>query len=292
MIRLGHSGARLAATALAPLVAALLFGPAFAAGAHAAEVAGPDSLPSDSTLSLAWVERTAISRNPSLSAMREAWREADARAEQAGALEDPMLEGMVAPQSLGSGSVDPAYRIGLTQQFPIFGQRGLRRRAAGGEAEVAAYDFEAARLDLLRDVREGYFDYYRVSRGQEANRELMDLMGESRTIALAKYAAGTVGQTDPLQAETELAMLEHEGVKLGGAAPPAAGHPVARAATRPALRRGARHRRVAERAGDAQVAGARRRGCQRQRPSGGPHACTSGAVARARGRRRLRPILE
>ena len=193
----------------------VLLGLTSAAFARAAEVASPDSLPSDSTLSLAWVERIAVARNPSLSAMREAWREAGARADQAGALEDPMLDGMLAPGSLGSSSVDPAYRVGITQQFPLFGQRGLRRRAARAEGEVAVYDFETARLDLLRDVREAYFDYYRVCRSQETNRELVELMAESRRVALAKYSSGTVGQTDPLQAETELAMLEHESVVLG-----------------------------------------------------------------------------
>jgi len=147
--------------------------------------------------------------------VRDAWREAGARAEQAGALEDPILDGMLAPRSLGSSSVDAGYRVGITQQFPIFGQRGLRRRVARAEGEVAAYDFETARLDLLRDVRDAYFDYYRVCRGQEINRSLVELMSESRSVALAKYSSGTVEQTDPLQAERELAMLEHESVVLG-----------------------------------------------------------------------------
>lgn len=198
------------AWALVPLLSIML-----AACVRAAEVASSDSLPSDSTLSLAWVERTALARNPSLAAMRDAWREAAAHGEQAGALEDPMLDGMLAPRSLGTSAVEPAYRIGITQEFPIFGQRGLRRRAAQDEAEVAALDFETARLDLLRDVRQAYFDFYRVCRGQETNRELVGLMSESRRVALAKYSSGTVGQTDPLQAETELAMLEHDGVVLG-----------------------------------------------------------------------------
>src|SRR2546425_462203 len=194
---------------------AVLLGHTSAAFAGPVDPATQDSLPADSTLSLAWVERMALARNPSLAAMREAWREVRARADQAGALEDPMLDGMLAPRSLGSRSVDPAYRLGITQQFPIFGQRGLRRRAARAEVETAAYDYETARLDLLRDVREAYFDYYRVCRGEETNRELVKLMGESRRVALAKYSSGTVGQTDPLQAETELAMLEHESVVLG-----------------------------------------------------------------------------
>jgi outer membrane protein TolC len=178
-------------------------------------MASSDSLPTDSTLTLAWVEHTALARNPSLAAMHDTWHVAAARGDQAGALEDPMLDGMLAPRSLGTSAVEPAYRVGITQQFPIFGQRGLRRRAARDEAEAAASDFETARLDLLRDVRQAYFDFYRVCRGQETNRELVGLMSESRRVALAKYASGTVGQIDPLQAETELAMLDHDGVVLG-----------------------------------------------------------------------------
>jgi cobalt-zinc-cadmium efflux system outer membrane protein len=185
-----------------------------APSARAAAPAAEDSIPPDSTLGLEWVERAALARNPSLAAMREAWREARARADQAGALEDPMLDAMVAPRSLGSSAVDAGYRIGITQRVPLFGQRGLRRRAAVAEGEALAGDVATARLDLLRDVRDAYYDYYKVCRGQETNRELAELMRGFRKVALAKYAAGTVGQTDPLQAEAELAMLEHQRVVL------------------------------------------------------------------------------
>src|SRR5437667_296142 len=87
----------------------------------------------------------------------------------------------------------------------------LLGRAAAAEARAA----EIAGLDMLRDVREAYFDYYLVCRGQEINARLVDLMSESRRVALAKYSSGTVEQTDPLQAELELAMLQHDGVVLG-----------------------------------------------------------------------------
>ena len=183
--------------------------------ARAGAPAAPDSLPTDSTLSLGWVERTALVRNPSLSAMREAWRAARARADQAGALEDPVLDAMVAPRSVGNGTMDAAYRVGITQRFPLFGQRGLRHVAAAAEGDVAAGDLAAARLDLLRDVRDAYYEYYRVGRAEETNRELVELMRQFRKVALAKYSAGTVGQPDPLQAEAELVMLDHQAVVLG-----------------------------------------------------------------------------
>lgn len=172
------------------------------------------SIPGDSTLALAWLEKHVLERNPSLAAARAAWDEARAAARQAGALEDPMLDGMVAPRSLSSEAVDPAYRVGVMQRYPLFGQRGLRRRAASAEAEVGGYDFETARLDLLREARAGFYAYYRIARSQETNRELIELVQRFHHAALAKYAAGTVGQTDPLQAEVEQAMLRHQSVVL------------------------------------------------------------------------------
>src|SRR5439155_9563301 len=76
------------------------------------------------------------------------------------------------------------------------------------------YEYHTARLDLLQDARVAYYEYYRVARSQEINHDLLDLVRHFREVALAKYAAGTVGQTDPLQADVELAMLNHETASL------------------------------------------------------------------------------
>lgn len=184
------------------------------AAAAASAPSAADSLPADSTLTLAWIERTAVARNPSLAAAHAAVQAANARAARAGALPDPTLEAMAAPRSFGSATVDPGYRIQVMQPFPLFGQRGLERRAARAEADAAAGDAATARLDLLRTAREAYFDDYRVARARATNRELIGLLGESRRIALARYAAGTTGEVDVLQAETELAMLQHESHEL------------------------------------------------------------------------------
>src|SRR2546426_7091908 len=80
---------------------------------------GADSASSDSVLTLTWLEQTASERNPSLAAVRDAWSEAEARAAQAGALEDPMVEALVAPRSLGSSRVDAGYHLAVTQRFPL-----------------------------------------------------------------------------------------------------------------------------------------------------------------------------
>lgn len=173
-----------------------------------------DSLLATTTLDLPLLERAVVARNPTLAAMRAAQREMSARADAAGSLDDPSLEFMAAPGSFGQSSVDAAYSIGLSQKFPIFGQRGLRGSAARAVARSAAEEYRATGQDLVREARRLYFEFYAAARGADVNQELSDLVGQFRRVALQKYAAGAAGEQDALQAEVELAMLEHQRVVL------------------------------------------------------------------------------
>jgi outer membrane protein TolC len=179
------------------------------------------------TLRLADVERVVLARNPTLEAAAHAVRAARARAEVQGALADPMVEAVVAPRSLGgvtgteTGLHGPVpvemgtgYRFGLRQPLPLFGQRGLRRRSALAEARGAEFEEGMQRLDVLRAARAAYFDYEHIARAQQVNLDQQALVARLRQSALARYSAGLVGQQDPLQADMELAMLDHEEVEL------------------------------------------------------------------------------
>src|ERR1044072_2179946 len=84
----------------------------------AAQAPALDSLLAKPTLDLPLLERAVLERNPSLGAMRAAWQGAEAAADQAGGLEDPMLEIMTAPQSWSSNGVDPAYMASISQRLP------------------------------------------------------------------------------------------------------------------------------------------------------------------------------
>src|SRR5690349_13295438 len=91
-----------------------LAGPAVAASAErppsppAAPSALLDSISTSTSLDLGQLGRAVVARNPSLAAMHAAWAEMDAKADVAGSLANPMVEGLVAPSSLGKENVDPA----------------------------------------------------------------------------------------------------------------------------------------------------------------------------------------
>src|SRR5205823_7442120 len=116
---------------------------------------------------------------------RSAWSEARFHAQQAGALDDPMVDLMGAPRSFGSANVATAYRVGVTQAFPVFGQRGLRRRTAEAEARGMAWDLRSAQLDLVREARMAFLDYWRIGRAIALNDELLALLPEIRRVTLA-----------------------------------------------------------------------------------------------------------
>lgn len=151
-----------------------------------------------------------LRRNPSLESARQAWRAALARPAQARALEDPRLGASVAPWSLGSSAVDAAYTFEISQALPFPGKRSLREEVALAEAEATARDYEATRHRVALLASRFFDDYYLAGRAAEINAQHVALLDQLQSAALARYEAGEATQQDPLQAESEKAMLDHE----------------------------------------------------------------------------------
>ena len=174
-----------------------------------------DSLLAVPTMPPDLLERAVLERNPSLAAVAAARREAEARADRAGALMRPMVDVMVAPRALGNDEiVAPGYLVDLRQSFPIFGERGFEGKAARAEARATGESLRETRLDLIRESRRLYYEYYLAERGLEVNADVKKLLDQFRMAALQKYATGVVGREHALQAEMELAMLDHQEVVL------------------------------------------------------------------------------
>jgi outer membrane protein TolC len=167
--------------------------------------AAPDS----SVLTLQAVEQGVLAHSPTLEAAQGAAAAARARAAGAGAWADPELTLMVAPRDASNG-----YRVGLRQRVPVFGTRGAERLAAGARSDAAAFEVGTARLDLLREARIAFAEYRRATTSLVVHRTMVDFAAEIRQVALAKYAAGTVEQQDPLTAGVEAARLAHHAVEL------------------------------------------------------------------------------
>jgi outer membrane protein TolC len=165
-------------------------------------------------LSREWLAREIEARNPSLEAMWAAWQAAAQRYPQQVALDDPMLMGMIAPQSAASSLTETAYALQLNQNLPWLGKRRLRGAVADADADAAYQDAENSRLQVRLASDMAFFDYFETVHLVELNRKNVGLMDQFRETARSKYRAGQVLQQDVLQADVELADLERRQLEL------------------------------------------------------------------------------
>ncbi len=165
-------------------------------------------------LTLDWLMQEALRRNPEI---RAGMREVDAkraRVPQAGALPDPIVmfgqinEGNVAPfTTLGKFDFSEVY-LGFTQEFPLFGKRGLRERVASGEAEAQWWEYDFTRRQVVANLKAAYYDLHYSAKAAEIVEKNIALMESFAKIAEALYKVGKGNQADVLRANTEISRLE------------------------------------------------------------------------------------
>jgi len=158
--------------------------------------------------------RAVLARNPSIESARQGWRAALARARKAGVWEDPMVDLAVAPLSIGSSQAPLGYELGISQHVPWFGKRALESSAAQAEAEASKSDYEAMRRELALTAVTLYDQYFVSTRSLDVNQKHVELMRVMRDSATAQFEAGHGTAQDPLQAEAELAHMEHDSALL------------------------------------------------------------------------------
>ena len=137
-----------------------------------------------------------------------------ARVPQAGALPDPMLisgvlnEGRPIPfETLGTKDFSEVY-VGVSQDLPYPGKRGLRENVAREEVTAAKWAYEAVRRSVAAQVAETYYDLYSVHAALDILGMNLDLLEQFTKIARARFSVGQGSQQDVLDAEVEVSRLE------------------------------------------------------------------------------------
>ena len=158
----------------------------------------------------------AETHNPELRAATYELRAIRQRVRPAGALPDPVITvgqmnaGNIVPlTTLGKNEMTRA-SIGISQEFPLFGKRGLREKMAIKEADAESWNYESARLRVLADLKVAYYDLFFQYRALETLRKNMRLLEMFQETASALYRVGKGNQADVLRAQTELSLLQEQ----------------------------------------------------------------------------------
>jgi len=153
--------------------------------------------------------------NRDLASARSTWEASRQQPTQARALPDPTLTWSLAPGSLGSTDVAAGHRVELRQALPFPGSLAPRAEAAAAHAEAIGGDLDALRRWLALEAAGLFDELAQIDASLVLLGDHALLLEDLQASAEARYAAARSGAQDPLQAEVELAHVEHRVVVLG-----------------------------------------------------------------------------
>ena len=161
----------------------------------------------DTIVSLEQAKAHALLHNPGVKAAFERWQSALEKIPQAEAFPDPRLSYTYYIENVETRVGPQEQAFALQQTLPWFGKRGLRGDVAGAAADAARQKYEQAKLDVLYDVKDAYYDLYFLRRAISITQGNMKLLEALEKVAQSRYKTG--GPMLPLvQLQTELGKLE------------------------------------------------------------------------------------
>ena len=162
----------------------------------------------------------ALMHNPDSKAFSWNVRAGEAKTLQAGLRPNPELEAEIeefggSGDLSGFGAVETA--IQLSYLIELDGKRSKRKRVAALETELAGWDYETARLDVLTQTAQAFIDVLAAQEAVALNEELVRLAEQVFNTVKAQVEAGKVSPVEGIRTQVELAnsRIAREGSKRG-----------------------------------------------------------------------------
>ncbi|MBZ0161078.1 MAG: TolC family protein [bacterium] len=160
----------------------------------------------------------ALAANPEIRAEEKRWDAARERPPQEGSLDDPMLSFEIENLPTNSFAFTQEdmtmKKLSISQAFPFFGKLGLRSEVAQREANAIGQGYRDKRNEIVRRVKEIFYELYAIERSLEIVEKNRELLREFVKIAETKYSVGKGIQQDVLKAQVELSKLLDEQIRL------------------------------------------------------------------------------
>lgn len=178
--------------------------------------AGPQFEEPTDTVDLRDAIALTLLHSPDLAAYAWETRALEARAVQMGRIANPILsvqaEDLSPSISLGSANAvaTPQTTLQLSQHIEMAGKRTARRGLAERERELAAWDYEAARMDVLTRVTHAFIDVVFAQEMVALTQETSRLVTAVHAGVDARVAAGAVSPIEAAKAAVAVAAASVE----------------------------------------------------------------------------------
>ncbi|MFQ5443224.1 MAG: TolC family protein, partial [Nitrospinales bacterium] len=162
---------------------------------------------SKGTITLGQAVALALIQNPELAAFSWRIRALEANALQAGLLPNPDLD--VEVENAGgtgkfSGLSQTETTIQMSQLIEIGNKRALRARAASLFKDLAGWDYETKRVDVLTQVSKAFTDVLGAQQQLDLGNDLVGLAQKVKSTASERVKAGKVSPIEEIKAKVAL----------------------------------------------------------------------------------------
>lgn len=148
--------------------------------------------------------------NPGLKSLFNQYLAALEEIPQVGALPDPQLSFAVFAQPIETRVGAQRASFSVNQMFPWFGTLTAQERVAAQRAEARLQQFEAAKLELFKQVNVTYNDLYYLQQATQITEENLELLASFKELARVNFEGGRAGFADVLQVEMEEDALRNQ----------------------------------------------------------------------------------
>ena len=147
----------------------------------------------------------AEAHNAGLKSSYQQWQMALEQVPQAKALPDPQVTYNYWTRQ---SDLQMKQTAGVMQTFPWFGKIDARTQAAIKETSAAQQKYQAARLALLRETKEGFYEFAYLAGAIDIARENLELMKHFGEVAQTKHMTAEASHPDVIRAQVEIAKIE------------------------------------------------------------------------------------
>ena len=147
----------------------------------------------------------AEAHNAGLKSSYYQWQAAQEEIPQAKTLPDPEISYNYWTQQ---SSQQMKQTLEVMQTFPWFGKLDARTEAAKNSAAAARQKYEAARLALFKEVKEGFYEFAYLARATEIAGENLELSKHFEEVAQTRHMTAEASHPDVIRAQVETAKME------------------------------------------------------------------------------------
>lgn len=162
----------------------------------------------------------ALLQNPALAAFAWESRAREARILQAGRRINPTLDltsqdfgATRVPGTDGDQPVQPQTTLQLSQLIELGGKRTARQRLAETNRDLAQWDYEAARIDVITEVSRAFTDVLAAQETLALTDETIRLVTQVQENVAARVAAGVVSPIEETRATVALGAVRAEAAR-------------------------------------------------------------------------------